>query len=191
MQGPTSTAHRSSHNNFEMAAPREWSDTGWTIMVRRSIRYDASQYETVVGISKVGISDWKPVQQPSIYHFNLSYIDYLSSKPGSDRYTDFLRMVTSRQYDLRLWRGRTPLFRDVTVLIGGVKEHYHAEGLEIQRLCSDLAPSLLQEIRVALQGPGVSILSAPTSSPSQVTEQKILNRSRKRSGGRTRSSRRG
>ena len=55
--------------------------------------------------------------------YDQAYVDYLCSKPGSDRYRGFLTMVTSRPYDLRVWSGKMEaFFADVATLMGGPKE---------------------------------------------------------------------
>ena len=53
-----------------------------------------------------------------------AYVDYLSSKPGSDNYSGHMRMVTSHAYDLRLWAGgMEAFFKDVATLMGGPKDN--------------------------------------------------------------------
>ena len=55
--------------------------------------------------------------------YNQAYVDYLSSKSGSDNYSGHMKMVTSHAYDLRLWAGEMELFfQDVATLMGGPKE---------------------------------------------------------------------
>ena len=55
--------------------------------------------------------------------YDQAYVDYLSSKPGSDNYSGHMRMVTSHAYDLRLWTGgMESFFTDVATLMGGPKE---------------------------------------------------------------------
>ena len=55
--------------------------------------------------------------------YDQAYVDYIYSRPRSDRYPGFLKMVTSRPYDLRLWvGGMERFFTDVATLMGGPKE---------------------------------------------------------------------
>ena len=55
--------------------------------------------------------------------YDRAYVDYLSSKPGSDNYSGHMSLITSHAYDLRVWAGEMELFfRDVATLMGGVKE---------------------------------------------------------------------
>ena len=55
--------------------------------------------------------------------YDQAYVDYLSSKPGSDNYSGHMTMVTSHPYDLRLWAGKMEsFFTDVATLMGGPKE---------------------------------------------------------------------
>ena len=56
--------------------------------------------------------------------YDQAYVDYLCSKPGSDRYRGFMMMVTSCPYDLRVWnRKMEDFFADVATLMGGPKEN--------------------------------------------------------------------
>lgn len=52
--------------------------------------------------------------------YTQEYVDYLHSKQGSHKYSGFMRMVTSRPFDLRLWKKEMEsFFADVATLMGG------------------------------------------------------------------------
>ena len=52
--------------------------------------------------------------------YDQGYVDYLSSQPGTDKYSGFMTMVSSKPYDLRVWNVEMEyFFRDVATLMGG------------------------------------------------------------------------
>ena len=55
--------------------------------------------------------------------YDQEYVDYLSSKSGSENYREYSTLVASHPYDLRVWPGgMESFFTDVATLMGGPKE---------------------------------------------------------------------